>query len=87
MRIDSLPRSSQLGLPRLRKLTGFWRFGAKCYVAVNEMAKIGSALVMAVAVLGGAGEVWAVDWGECQRSEVSNLQPDRPVAVDQSMVV
>ena len=40
------------------------------------MKKLGSALVMLVAFLGGAGEIWAVDWGECQRTEVSNLQPD-----------
>ena len=31
---------------------------------------------MLVVMLGGAGEVWAIEWGECQRTEVSKLQPD-----------
>ena len=40
------------------------------------MKKLGSALVTIVAFLGGAGEVWAVDWDECQRTEFSKLQSD-----------
>ena len=47
-----------------------------CYIAGLAMKKLGSALVTIVAVLGGAGEVWAVEWGECQRNEFSELQPD-----------
>ena len=34
------------------------------------------ALAASFLLLGGAGEVWAVDWGECQRTEFSKLSPD-----------
>ncbi len=50
-------RPSRLDLPRLRRFVGFGRVSFKCYSADIEMTKIGTALVMIAALLGGVGKV------------------------------
>ena len=33
-------------------------------------------LVASLLLYSGTGQVWAVDWGDCQRTEFSKLNPD-----------
>ena len=42
----------------------------------HETFNFWRSLLISFLFLGGTGQVWAVDWGECQRTEISKLKPD-----------
>jgi sugar lactone lactonase YvrE len=60
LRIDPFPNPLGSIFFGSENSSDFERVGIKCYIASLAMKKLGSALVMVVAMLGGAREVWAV---------------------------